>query len=209
MAVKLKSKCFLLLLALTLIRCSNNKERSEVAADASIKTASVPYISQHSLTSFLHLCKTIIPNKGAKKPFNKLRYDKVIAYDYDGANGEHIFEIVESGKLVSRIKKQVQLSQIQVDDLTNLLGAPSTYGRGYAFCYEPHFGIVFYLDNKITAHISIAIGCNRLRSSIPILATSKNFIRIGKGYKYPAEGFSEMGSQKLVSLCKDLKFRVL
>jgi len=63
------------------------------------------YLSPDTLTSFLYRCKIINANKRARPPFNKVKYNKVVAYDYDGADGEHVFRIVENNKLVFKIKQ--------------------------------------------------------------------------------------------------------
>ena len=207
---------FILLLFIS-IRCSNNKGESKLVLNTkgdklknptTLRIATTAYLSQDTLISFLYRCKIINANKQAHRPFKKLKYNKVIAYDYDGVDGEHAFRIVENNKLVARIKRQQQLNQKQVDDLTNWLGAISTYGGTYAFCFEPHLGIVFYYNNKITANISIAIGCNFLDSSVPIPATNAKSIEISKGHTYPAKGFSEVGSKKLITLAKELNFSI-
>ena len=93
-------------------------------------------------------------------------------------------------------------------NLTNWLGTISTYGGTYAFCFEPHLGIVFYYNNKIITNISISIECNFLDSSVPIQATQAKSIQISKDYKYPAKGFSKTGSQEIASLANDLNFGI-
>jgi len=219
MTDQFRNRYFLLLLLLSLIstRCSNNEGESKLVLNTTgnkLKNPTSPgkrttaYLSQDTLTSFLYRCKIINVNKRARPPFSKLKYNKVIAYNYDGVDGEHVFRIVENNKLVTRIKQQRQLNQKQVDDLTNWLGAISTYGGTYAFCFEPHLGIVFYNNNKIIANISIAIGCNFLDSSVPIPATKAKNIEISKGHTYSAKGFSEVGSKKLIALAKELNFSI-
>jgi hypothetical protein len=219
MTNQFRNKCLLLFLVVSLIstRCSNNDGESKLALDTTghkiknprlFRKVTTAYLSQDTLTSFLYRCKIINANKRARLPFNKFKYDKVIAYDYDGVDGEHVFRIVENNKLVLKIKQQQQLNQKQVDDLTNWLGAISTYGGTYAFCFEPHFGIVFYYNNKIIANISISMGCNFLDSSVPIPATKATSIEISKDYKYPAKGFSKIGSQRFILLAKDLNFSI-
>jgi hypothetical protein len=212
---QLRNKCLFLFLMLSSVfaGCSNNKSQSKLVIDttehisknpkSSIK-AITSFILRDSLISFLNRCKIVSVNKQASIPFNKLKYNKVIAYNYDGVDGEHVFRIVENNKLILKIKQQRQLNQKQVDDLTNWLGAISTYGGTYAFCFEPNLGIVFYYNNKIAANISISTGCNFLDSSVPISATKAKTIEISKDHKYPAKGFSKIGNERLISLAKDL-----
>jgi hypothetical protein len=215
MAHQFRNKYLLLFVLLSFItaRCSNNEGESKPALNtAGNKLKNMPssskvttsYLPLDTLASFLYKCKIIKANKRAGSPFNKLKYNKVIAYNYDGVDGEDVFKIVDDNKLVARVKQQRQLNQKQVDDLTQWLGAISTYGDTYAFCFEPRLGIVFYNNDKITAHISISINCNFLESSVPIPATTAKSIEISNDYKYPAKGFSKMGSQRLISLAKDL-----
>ncbi|HEY4325894.1 MAG TPA: hypothetical protein VGN20_18025 [Mucilaginibacter sp.] len=174
----------------------------------SSQTNSIKYISQDALTAFVKEGFIVVSNKKANRPFNLLHYNKVIAYDYDSENGESNLNIVENNRLVLKIKKQKQLNQKQVDQLTDLLGSNSTYGNTYAFCFVPHLGIVFYYNDKIIMSVSISIGCNFLNSSVPIPATKAKYIEIDKDYKYPAEGFSKKGRLRFILLAKDLKFSI-
>lgn len=151
------------------------------------------------------MLKEIKVNKKAKQPFKYLNYNKVIAYEYQGFVGERVFEIVENYKPASTIKKQSGLNQEQVNNLTALLGTNSTYREGYANCFQPRLGIVFFNDTNIVYHASICLECNHLRSSMEIPATRAKYIEIGDDYKYPAEGFSKTGGQKIVAFFKELK----
>ena len=194
-----------------LTACSNRDNKTNATSPADtirIQTQqdTVVSIIQDSTTSLVTKLNTISPGKKATQPFNKLDYNKVIAYDYEGGKGEGVINIITEGKLVSTVKQQKELTQQQVDDLTYFLGANSTYGGGKAFCFDPHLGIVFYKDHKVVAHISICLECNYLSSSIKIPATEVKKIKIGDDYEYPAEGFSKAGRQKLNSLCKQLNF---
>jgi len=161
-------------------------------------------ISQDSLTSFLIKAQEITLDKKVSSPFNGLQCNKVIAYEYQGNRGEEVIDIVNNGELAPTIKQQKALSQHQVKVLATLLGANSTYGNTYAFCFAPHLGIVFFDDTKVVAHITISLDCNRLRSSIVIPATKVKQIEIDKDHNYPAEGFSKVGRQKIISFFKEL-----
>jgi hypothetical protein len=208
---------FLTILGLTSLwtGCSNsdNKTISSGATDTiKIQSPLLPKrdtifnITQDSTTPFVGQTKKVFVNKKANKPFNKLDYNKVIAYDYEGGKGEGVIDIITDGKLAPTVKQQKELTQEQVDGLTNYLGANSTYGGSKAFCFDPHLGIVFYKDNKIVAHISICLECNYLSSSIKIPAAEVKKIKIGDDFEYPAEGFSKLARQKINSLCKQLNF---
>lgn len=204
-----------LVLTLVLTGCSNsdNKTTATTKTDTTkVQTPPPPRrdtvatIKEDSTTLFLSQTKKISISKKANRPFNKLDYNKVIAYDYEGGKGEGVIDIITDGKLAPTVKQQKELTQEQIDGLTNYLGANSTYGGNKAFCFDPHLGIVFYKDSKVVAHISICLECNYLSSSIKIPATEVKKIKIGDDYEYPAEGFSKLGRQKINSLCKQLNF---
>jgi hypothetical protein len=202
------------ILVLVLNSCSSNnaKQKSNVYLDTVASAPPEPGfnkairgIYQDSLLTYLKMLKEIKVNKKAKRPFKHLHYNKVIAYEYQGFVGERVVEIVENSKLASTIKKQSGLNQEQVNNVTALLGANSTYGEGYASCFQPRLGIVFFNDTNIVYHASICLECNRLRSSMEIPATRVKYIEIDDDYKYPAEGFSKTGGQKIVAFFKELK----
>ncbi len=204
-------------IASILLACSSldNQSGSKIPSDTlEVKTLLPPkadtividYITQDSATSFVKNSHTVKVSKKAKSPFNTLRFNKVVAYDYDGRDGEKVLDIITFGKLAKKIIKQKGLTQDQVDDLTNYLGSDSTYGRTKAFCFNPHLGIVFYKGNKVVAHVSICLECNSLSSSLKIPATEATKIKIGDDFEYPAEGFSKLGRQKILSLCEQLNF---
>lgn len=148
----------------------------------------------------------ILVNKKAKKPFNRLKYNRVVAFDYEGGQGAGVIQIITDGKLAKTVKQQRELTQAQVDDVTNFLGDNATYGSSTAFCFDPHLGIVFYDDTNIVAHVSICLECNYLISSEKIPATEARMIKTEYGSSYPAEGFSKTGRYKINKLCKELQF---
>lgn len=200
-----------LVFAFILIGCSNsnNKTTSTISNDSTnVQTASIQdtfaAIKEDSI--ILNHTKDISVSKKANTPFNKLDYNKVIAYDYEGGKGEGVINIITNGKLAPTVKQQKELTQEQIDGLTNYLGANTTYGGNKAFCFDPHLGIVFYKDSKVVAHISICLECNYLASSIKIPATEVKKFKMGDDFEYPAEGFSKLGRQKINALCKQLNF---
>lgn len=138
-------------------------------------------------------------------PYKNLKYNKVIAYDFDGSGGGLI---IENGKLNSTAKKQKkELKPEQVDSLLIALADTTTFGGNHAFCFDPHLGIVFYNGKKIVAHISICFSCNSLYSSIYLPAESHaKLINFGDDYVsiIPQTGFSIMGRKQLKQLCNNL-----
>jgi len=181
--------------------CSNVKDRSDGAV-AVIDSVSVSVTKSQSVKPIY-----VSKNPNACNPFNKIDYDRVIAYDYGREGEDSYLQIVDKkGNLDATVIQQKDLTQQQVDDITNYLGKKETYGETPAWCFKPHMGIVFYNGQKIIAHISICLECNLLKSSIEIPATS--FAKMNEGAKneYPLEGFSKEGRTKLNALCKELQF---
>lgn len=159
-------------------------------------------------------------------PFDTMKYDRVVAYDYEG--GETGRQIVKNGELIKRdtlskrgigtIYHQKELSQAQITRFNNTIGDTASYGLGAASCFTPRLGFVYYRKGKIVGHISICFECNYLVSTPAIpavysVANRRNGINIGdwrkgnteKDYK-PFWGFSLSGMEKLSGLCKELKF---
>lgn len=203
-----------LVLTWVLIGCSNSDNKTTTTTTIDTAKVQTPpsrwgtraTIKEDSTTLFLNQTKEIVANKKANRPFNKLDYNRVIAYDFGGGKGEAVIDIITHGKLAPTVTQQKELTQEQIGGLTNYLGANSTYGGNKAFCFDPHLGIVFYKDKRVVAHLSICLECNYLRSSIKIPATKVKKIIIGDDYEYHAEGFSKLGRQKINSLCKQLNF---
>ncbi len=202
---------FVTLLAISIAGAScaeKNSKKISVAdsAERTAKPATIAYLSQDSLKHYVAECPAIKPNAKARVPFRNLAYDKVIAYLYDGVDGESITLIVQQEQLASTILRQQCLSQRQVNEITDLLGAPTTYGEAPAFCFLPHFGFVFFRGTKIKASINISLPCNHLYASPTIPATEARRITISKGATYLAEGFSQAGGAKLTRFIKELGF---
>lgn len=133
-------------------------------------------------------------------PYDTLRYDSVVVYDYNGMSGR---EIVKNGALVKqegyrgKIHGSLKISDSKVKWLNKLIGSKSTYGGPTAACFDPHMGVVYYRQAKIVGHFSICIDCNFLRSSHPIPAVEAS------GMNY---GFSKSTRKKINQLCKELEF---
>jgi hypothetical protein len=144
-------------------------------------------------------------------PFDTLKYDKVIAYDYDGMSGREIVkdgELIKPDKYRGRIFGQKELNREQTQRLHRILRDTASFGNRTAACFDPHLGIVYYYKGKITGYISICIDCNFLRASMPIPASTMKRIYYGpeaENYLI-AYGFSRPARKKLNDFCKELKF---
>lgn len=187
---------FYVFIFLLIAACNNSVDRQETIIFA-VDSEEVATIKQIKVS----------PNPHASTPFDLIDYDRVVAYDYGGEGEDAYSPIVdEKGNLHSSVINSKDLTQHQVDDLTNFLGRNETYGNSTAFCFEPHLGIVFYKEDKIKAHLSICLQCNLLRSSVEIPATQLKKMYPGTDNEFALEGFSKSGRQKIMKLCADLQF---
>jgi hypothetical protein len=144
--------------------------------------------------AFLTCCK----EKQQEKPipgnvFTSVDYDKVIAYSYEGRPMEQI--INKDGRLSQSIKKQAELNKVQTTRLTNIFCKESTYGDDRAACFDPHFGVVFYKENKPKAYVSVCLDCNYLISSVAIPGSKSGFS--DDGFKNIYDFIEELGFQTL------------
>lgn len=152
----------------------------------------------------LSFSQTAKQTKKYINPFDTLKYDKVIAYDY---NGSPEMQIVINGKVMplkERMFKQAELTKEQISKLNKTLGDKKSYGGGTAACFDPHFGVVYFKENKIVGHISICMGCNFLESTPDIPA--ENSHKTDLCDECYARGFSKFGRKNISALVKELKF---
>lgn len=130
--------------------------------------------------------------------FPDANYAKVVVYDYEGVQGENIFE---KGKLYHNIKKEQELSAEQINNLLDVLNDEGSYGGDVTRCFKPRLGVVFYdAQGKYQAQVSICFECNQHQASPSILAQDKAR-KVTK-----LHGYSTEGRRKLVEFCKSLNF---
>lgn len=142
------------------------------------------------LAGFIFLLILFLPSKAQQNPFSTLKFDKVVMYDFAGGKGSDLYIVDNKGQLAKSISKQIQLDKVIVSKLNEKLGNKKSYGDVTAACFDPHLGFVYYLSGKIVAHITICLDCNRLRSSIPIVAQQQGKVGKGKDAYYISDGLS-------------------
>jgi hypothetical protein len=159
-----------------------------------------------NITLLFLLTLSLSSNGQTKNPFSSLKFDKVIVYDYE-PNGEDP-SLVNKGQISTsvKIKKQVQLDKATIDKLNAKLGDKKSYGNNHADCFEPHLGIVYYLQNKIVGHVIICLDCNLLHSSIDIPALKQGKQGQGNNTYYTLDGLSKSFRQFLNNLLKKYNF---
>ena len=137
-------------------------------------------------------------------PFDKLNFDKVVAYEFQG-NGELLIERCLK-KQKDKINKTFELSKKQINNLEQILTSKESFGNSTFSCFDPHFAVVYYKSNKIIGSINICLECNYLISSEKIPATELKWIKISDDYSYPAKGFSKKTRKEIYNFCKIIGF---
>ncbi len=163
-------------------------------------------LKESALIDFIAQAKTVRPNPKNGIPFGKMDYDKVIAYNFAGSEEPYPNVINGRGKFVPVVLKQQYLTQEQADKILATLANNSTYGGATAACFQPHFALVFYKNNKKINQISICLDCNYLTTEIEIPAVIHKKMNLGKIDEYPMMGFSKSGKKAIINLCKQLNF---
>jgi hypothetical protein len=141
---------------------------------------------------------------GQTNPFEKLKYDKVVAYEYQGEGGLIIERCLDKEK--QKIHKAINLIKKQTAKLEAILTSKKAYGNTTMACFDPHFAVVYYLNGKKVGTISICLDCNYLIASEKIPATELKMIKVSDDYSYPAKGFSKNTRKELHKYIKDLGF---
>ena len=96
-------------------------------------------IKEKVLLEYIDSAKTVKPNPKNGVPFDKLDYDKIIAYDFAGSEEPYPSVIDEKGKFVPVVLGQQFLTQEQANKILSTLTNKSTYGEATAACFQPHF----------------------------------------------------------------------
>lgn len=143
------------------------------------------------LLGFLFFLILSITSKSQNNPFLTLKFDKLIMYDFAGGKGSDLYIVDDKGQLAKSISKQIRLEKGNITKLNKKLGEKKSYGNPTAACFDPHLGFVYYLKGKIAGHITICLDCNRLHSSIKIIAQQQGKVRQGKEVYYISDGLSE------------------
>lgn len=137
-------------------------------------------------------------------PFRKIKYDRVVAYEFQGEGGRTIDYCLKRDSI--RIHKSKVLTVQQVSQFEKIITATSSYGKSTASCFDPHLAVVYYLKKEIVATVDVCLDCNHLSSSANIPATSSKKVQITEDVAYPAHGFSKEARKSLYKFCKTLGF---
>lgn len=164
-------------------------------------TTDTQFIKRDSIYKFLALIKdTVLPPKNCK-PFDTLKFNKAVAYEFDGRR-EKFFVFKNKSQTVIR---QTALKQKEVNNLCKLFSSKSSYGGITAACFEPHLCICFFQNNKCVMEISICLSCNYLDTTIEIPATKSFPVKYDDHTSYRI-GFNKIAQKKLKSFCSTLGY---
>ena len=197
-----------------IVSCSNSVKNTSSANETELDTLPAKKVSDRfrnklrgkALEEYLQNSPAIQLTKKYKAPFDKLEFDKVIAYDYDGDEEAFPSIISRTGNFIPIIDKQIALTEKQTDYLIdNILTANSTYGGSTAACFQPHMGIIFFKDSERVMVIDICLGCNFLETDKDIPATRFHNHKIEE-HIIPDNGFSKNGKKRIRNLATELDF---
>ncbi|MCE2961567.1 MAG: hypothetical protein ACK5UE_13145 [Chitinophagales bacterium] len=169
---------------------------------------SIKFISQKDVFSYLAKADTILAPKGKNiyTPFDKLTYNKIIAYDYEGSH-QVTMEKEKFYSITSKlVYNQKSLNQNQVNFIVYELTNKKNYGNATAACFEPHMALVFYKDTTFVNSIDICMDCNFLISTYKIPTQFHNKVNEGKEDEYTFYGFTNKGKRTIKKLSKELGF---
>lgn len=142
-----------------------------------------------------------------EKPFSTLIYDHVFMYNFKNGEGLDSLYIIDlKGELSGCISQQIELAQQEVKDFNSKIESKKSYGEATMDCFNAHLGIVYYLKNKVVAHITISPECRRLHSSIEIPEQQQGKVSVGTDTYYTATGLSDSFISYVNSLMKKYRF---
>ncbi len=198
----------MVLVCLSISCKTNNKPeiKHQVLQPKKTKIDYTKYLKRSELEAYVLQAEKVNLKALNSKPFDTLKFDKIIAYDFEGSEEPNPSVIGKNNKFTNVILKQKYLNEKQAQFLLKCLTSNSTYGGSFAACFNPHLGFVFFDNNKVVCTVDVCLGCNYLISTSDIPAMNNKMINKGTEDAYPAFGFSKSGKKKIRKLCKELDF---
>lgn len=137
-------------------------------------------------------------------PFNNLKYDKVIAYEFNG-NGMRTIDRVITGDR-KRLDNKTTLDSTQIEQFEKIICKRDAYGQSTAGCFEPHFAVIYYSGDSIIAQVDVCLMCNYLVSSEKIPSVYQYMMDEGTEFERPLNGFSKSTRKELNEFILSLNF---
>ena len=152
-------------------------------------------------------------------PFDSLKFDKVVAYEFQGNGGRDIKYTLKYQSL-GLLNKEKLLSSNEIDSFEKIICSPKSYGNESAMCFIPHFAVIYYLEKEPVAYVDVCFKCDHLKSSINIPAFKDIYISkygdedihydsVRNVYSFEiwaVDGFSAKGYKQLYSFVHNLGF---
>lgn len=195
---------FIIAQVLNLFSCENKNHSKEIKQETTYTfpdyVDTTKFLKQSEVLDFINKAPTISINRtGAGSPFDKLNFNKVIAYDYEGLLGG-IDDIDGFYTEISKsVYKQKALTEKQTNFVISEFTNKANYGDDVMKCFEPHMSIVFFNDDKVVNVVEICLDCNYLNSTFPIPNDQLSIIS--------DHGFTPSGKRMIINISKELGFR--
>jgi hypothetical protein len=204
----MKLPAYSILLIQFFIACNGNVQEAKTESDTTVNRNAIEngkYISQDRLNEYVQQSPSTVVDKPESEPFDSIRFDKIIACDYDGTDERGSGIIDSAGNFDSRIKAQRALDTGQINSITSCLGSRHSYGDGTAPCFRPGMALVFFQNIQPVMKIEICLDCNFLESSVRIPAKYGKKTNL-EGSEIELTGFSKDGRKCIIDLAKQLAF---
>jgi hypothetical protein len=128
---------------------------------------------------------------------NQLRFDKVVAVDFRGNTGIPLIDT--NGHITKTATQQKLLDSNQVEEFNKILMDSTTFGAEWPVDFYPHFGLVFYKNDKIIEYLEVSLICNNLFASFPLSQKERR--------QELSNGLTRTGVKRIFNFCKELGFK--
>lgn len=162
-----KTSLFLILInSLLFLSCfQNDGQNQEETPDE--KLTKTEFLSQANLLKYRDETKTIDFPYQDFGFHDSLKFNKVIAYDFDGTSlrvdendrDESSVFLNDSG-YSRRVKKQHLLNYQEIEQLLSIFTSEKYFGGFSALCFDPKLGFIFYQNDEVVNVIDICLDCN-------------------------------------------------
>lgn len=142
---------------------------------------------------------------------DSLKFNKVIAYDFDGItlgdDGEYQESVsIDKNKYSKRVKKQKELNHKEIEKLLIILTSEKYLGGMIALCFDPRLGFIFYDSSEVVNVIDICLDCNLVYGKRHFPPFEPNYTKTCRIYTGFSTSFNKKGYEGITTLCKDLDF---
>lgn len=141
-----------------------------------------------------------------KYSLDTLTFDQIIMVDIEPGEAGDPYVYDKYGRENHDILKEVPLDKSTMKELNAKLNSRASYGKSYASCFEPEFGLIYMYQGRLVTQIIISLKCNRLLSKSIIPAQLPDNRGDGDITYYSLSGFSSGFRKYLNTLLIKYKF---